>query len=203
MEVVARRHAVACVGLTGLQVASILADLLIREWRPPLAIGWGGAVQLIALSRIVPDALIYVAVLGTGSALYYYGSFRERELLASRLETQLAESRLAVLRLQLNPHFLFNTLNTVASQIRVRREDGALRMLDRLGELLRRALNPAQQTETVLAEELRFLSCYAEIEKERFGDRLEILVSVDPEVLAARRPLKKSPFPLAASGEGR
>lgn len=181
-------HAFVSIAVTAGELSTILPELLFRDWRPPEALGWIGTAQLIVLSRIVPDTLVYLAILGTASALEYYVSLRKRELRTSQLETQLAEARVAVLRAQLNPHFLFNTLNTVAGQIRVERGGAALRMLDRLGEMLRHALDHAQDAESPLESELQLLTCYTDIEKERFGNRLRVVLKVQPGVEKARVP---------------
>ncbi|MCB9765994.1 MAG: histidine kinase [Alphaproteobacteria bacterium] len=119
--------------------------------------------------------------LGVSAALIAARSIREaqeRALSAARLETALGEARLEALRLQLNPHFLFNTLNSISALVSVD-PDAAERMIARLGDLLRVTLASQQGGEVPLAQELEVLELYLDIERVRFGDRLT--VSVDPE----------------------
>ncbi len=107
-----------------------------------------------------------------------YRSGRER---TERLERHLAEARLEALQMQLQPHFLFNTLNAIASLIHVNPTQ-ADKMVSRLGDLLRAALNHSHLHEVTLAEELAFLEKYLDIEQVRFGDRLEVRFEIDAAV---------------------
>jgi two-component system, LytTR family, sensor kinase len=107
-----------------------------------------------------------------------YRSGRER---TERLERHLAEARLEALQMQLQPHFLFNTLNAIASLIHVNPEQ-ADKMVSRLGDLLRAALNHSHLHEVTLAEELAFLEKYLDIEQVRFGDRLAVRFEIDDVV---------------------
>ncbi len=107
-----------------------------------------------------------------------YRSGRER---TERLERHLAEARLEALQMQLQPHFLFNTLNAIASLIHVNPAQ-ADKMVSRLGDLLRAALNHSHLHEVTLAEELAFLEKYLDIEQVRFGDRLEVRFEIDAAV---------------------
>jgi two-component system, LytTR family, sensor kinase len=122
---------------------------------------------------------IYWVVLAANHARRYYGRLGERELRASRLETQLAEAQLGALRMQLDPHFLFNTLNSIGVLMR-RDADAAARMLGRLGDFLRSTLDHAGSNEVSVGTELEFVRAYLEIEQVRFGGRLSTLVSVEP-----------------------
>lgn len=104
---------------------------------------------------------------------------REREALSARLARDLAEARLASLQAQVNPHFLFNALNTISS---VMYEDPSLadRLISRLAELMRETLAHTAQATVTLAEELRVLDLYVQIMKARFGDRLDVGLEVAP-----------------------
>jgi sensor histidine kinase YesM len=117
----------------------------------------------------------------------YYRRFHERELRASELEKRLAEARLQALQMQLNPHFLFNTLHAISSLMH-RDIDAADRMIVRLSDLLRSALENVGIQEVQLREELAFLDSYLEIEQTRFGDRLTLRREIDPETLDALVP---------------
>ncbi len=123
------------------------------------------------------SAFTYGVVVLASHALDYYRLYRTRELRASRLEAELAVARLQALRGQLHPHFLFNTLNSIAGLLHVDAR-AADRMLMNLGDLLRRLLD--DDAEVALGEELSFLGAYLEIERARMGSRLEVRLDVEP-----------------------
>ena len=141
-----------------------------------------------ALQSIHFELLIYWAVLGSGYAFNYYRRYRERELAAAQLERQLVEAQLQVLKMQLHPHFLFNTLNTIATMVRQQENQTAVRMLAGLGDLLRYALAQMDKQEIPLKQELEFLELYLEIEQARFGDRLTVSMQIATETLDAAVP---------------
>jgi hypothetical protein len=131
--------------------------------------------------------VVYAIIVSATLAADYYRSDRERELRASHLEARLAEARLDALRMQLEPHFLFNALNAV-SGLMYTDVDAADRMLVRLGEFLRTRLEAGGEQEVTLREELEALERYVDIERARFEDRLTVRVDVAPETLDARVP---------------
>jgi LytS/YehU family sensor histidine kinase len=133
------------------------------------------------------DLLTYWAIVGLSHGLAYYRKYRERELRAAQLETRLAQAQLDALRMQLHPHFLFNTLNSI-SVLMAEDVTAARRMLTRLGDLLRASLENNGVQEVTLKEELEFLESYLEIEQTRFQDRLTVRMEVDPAALDARVP---------------
>lgn len=129
----------------------------------------------------------YAQVVAVGWALHYQRAARQREVQASQLETRLAQARLDALRMQMHPHFLFNTLNAITALMR---SDVATaeRMIARLGELLRYSLaSPATQESTV-KEELDLTERYLDIERVRFGDRLRVTVNVAADAFDALVP---------------
>jgi sensor histidine kinase YesM len=133
------------------------------------------------------NLLIYGVILSASHALDYYRKYHERTVHTLELEKHLAEARLQALLRQLKPHFLFNTLNGIASLMHSD-VDAADRMLVRLGELLRLTMSHPGQPLTPLREELEFIEKYLEIERIRFRDRLAVTLAVEPGVLAIEVP---------------
>jgi anti-sigma regulatory factor (Ser/Thr protein kinase) len=138
-------------------------------------------------ARFVNYMLVFWAVLGITQTLDYYRKFRDRELRASQLEAQLAQAQLQVLKMQLQPHFLFNTLHAISALMH-QNVDIADRMLARLGELLRATLESAGTHCVPLWQELEFIKPYLEIEQARLGPRLAVRLDVDPDASAALVP---------------
>lgn len=131
--------------------------------------------------------LIYWVVIVAQHAFAYYEKFHERELQTAGLEKSLAEARLQALQMQLNPHFLFNTLNAISSLMH-QDVEAADRMITQLSDLLRYALQSTSAQEVPLGQEIAFLDRYLEIQQARFRERLEILHEIDPATLDARVP---------------
>ncbi|MFQ5568310.1 MAG: sensor histidine kinase [Rhodothermales bacterium] len=134
------------------------------------------------------DVLIYWAVLGVGHAVDFYRKYREGELHALHLKSQLAEAQVQALKMQLHPHFLFNTLNAVATLVRTGQNKAATDMIAGLSDLLRLTLESGGTHEVSLKQELEFLERYLEIEQIRFGERLRVQMHIDPGTLHARVP---------------
>jgi signal transduction histidine kinase len=133
------------------------------------------------------NVAVYCVVAGYGHTVNYYRKSQERELRASELETRLAQARLQALQMQLNPHFLFNTLHAISSLMH-KNVDAADRMLTRLSDLLRHALESTDTQVVPLRGELDFLRRYLEIEQTRFGARLAVRFDVAPDTLDAEVP---------------
>ena len=134
------------------------------------------------------DLLVYGGVIGICYALDYYRKYRERELLATRLEAQLAQAQLDSLRMQLHPHFLFNTLNGIVGLVRDNKNQAAVSMLVGLSDLLRHTLDHSARQEVELREELNFIKLYLSIQEMRFSDRLQIEFDIDPATTKAMVP---------------
>lgn len=126
------------------------------------------------------DLLVYGAVVGVCYAIDYYRKFREREYIATQLEAQLAQAQLDSLRMQLHPHFLFNTLNGIVGLVRDNKNEAAVNMLVGLSDLLRHALQHSDRQEVELREELSFIKIYLNIQQMRFSDRMQIDFDVEP-----------------------
>lgn len=139
------------------------------------------------VAKVNNNLFFYWAILAVSHVVDYYRRWRDRELRSSQLEAQLAQAQLQVLKMQLHPHFLFNTLNAISALIH-RDVDLADRMIACLGDLLRATLDNANQQEVTLKRELDFIEPYLEIEKARFGSRLTVRMNIEPTVMDAKVP---------------
>ncbi|MFT3765062.1 MAG: histidine kinase [Minicystis sp.] len=141
----------------------------------------------VLVTSIDHNLLLYWMFVGVAHARYFARSSRERALHASRLEAQLTQARLTVLEAQLHPHFLFNTLHSLAELVH-RDVEAAERVIVGLSEILRKTLDGGTAHEVPLRDELELLAPYLEIEQVRFGDRLSVDWDIDPAALDARVP---------------
>ena len=140
------------------------------------------------------DLVVYIAVLAAGFARNYFSQSQARreetvqlQAQAALLRAQLAEARLQALRMQINPHFLFNTLHAVSTLVE-RNPQGVRRMIAKLSVLLRHTLESSSEQEVSLEQELQFLDNYLDIQQIRFQGLLEVRREIDPEVLQALVP---------------
>jgi LytS/YehU family sensor histidine kinase len=131
--------------------------------------------------------LVYAAMAGTGAAMTLYERYRDRHIAAAHLEAELAAARLQVLRGHLQPHFLFNSLHSIASLARAGDHAGVVRLVAALSDLLRDVLDSGER-QTSLREELRIVERYLEIQQARFPDRLTVRLDVADDVADARVP---------------
>jgi hypothetical protein len=143
-------------------------------------------------ARIVPrapmGATLYFIILGVSYLAINTRRLREEELHAARLSDELSAAQLTALRWQLQPHFLFNSLNAVMTLVRDRDTDRAERALGLLSDFLRRTLREGGEPTVPLDRELAFVRTYLELETLRFGDRLRVVYSIPAEIGAARVP---------------
>ena len=158
-----------------LQVAK-WGDLELRKMTGMGRLGW-----------FVWSLLIYWMIVGGVQAYGYYRRYLTSELRLERMERSFSQARLNSLRMQLDPHFLFNALNTISSHVE-RDPKLTRRMIEHLGDLLRMSLESKDRQEVPLAEELAFLEHYLEIQKIRFGDQLGIEIDIHPDVRYASVP---------------
>jgi sensor histidine kinase YesM len=134
------------------------------------------------------DFLIYWAIVCIWYAIEYARELRQRELAASQLQASLSQARLQALRAQLNPHFLFNTLNATTVLALKGQGEAVAHTLTLLSEMLRLSLDATLPQEIPLAHELQFMDRYLEIQQVRFPDRLSVDRQIDPETLDALVP---------------
>ena len=172
----------------GLSIPMITIDYVIYM----LQMGRGGSLSVMrsfqfVLYNLDRCLLIYWVIVLISHAFNYYNSYRKGELKASQLRTQLVQAQLEALKMQLHPHFLFNTLHSISALLN-QDVEAARRMISRLGDFLRLTLENAGTQEVTLQQELEFLNGYLEIERIRFQDRLTTLVKVDPDLLDQRVP---------------
>jgi two-component system, LytTR family, sensor kinase len=133
------------------------------------------------------DLIIATLIVIGVHALLYYRRYRAGQLEQAALKAQLAQAQLRALKMQLHPHFLFNTLHSISSLV-LEDPPKANSMIARLGDFLRLTLDHSDQQLVTLEEETQFVRCYLEIEQVRFGDRLEVQFQIDPATLAAEVP---------------
>ncbi len=142
-------------------------------------------------SFLVGDAhsnlMVYWSLLALWNGAHFYRKFQEQALAASRLEKSLSQARLDALQIQLQPHFLFNTLHAISTLMQ-RDVRAANRLIVRLSDLLRLTLEHAGEQVVSLQKELELLEQYLEIQRTRFQDRLTVRMDIDPETLDARVP---------------
>ncbi|MCB9897774.1 MAG: histidine kinase [Planctomycetes bacterium] len=174
-----------------------LASVVVGHVYMSVGMTWTWVTGDLPLTRIYAQFMPIIFPLGL---LGYWGivllaswldatrSLTERTLAAARAESQLARARLDALQAQVNPHFLFNTLNSVSALVRTRDHERATSMIARLGALLRRTLAAEQRPELPLDTELELARDYLAIEQERLGDRLRVTFDVAPGLGAARVP---------------
>jgi sensor histidine kinase YesM len=160
---------------------------------PP--INFRSEVTLLFIFGFHTGVVAYWVVLSIQSAIRNYSRFQERaqaalrsDLRASQLETQVAQARLGALKAQLQPHFLFNTLNAIVVLVRQQKGQQAEETLARFSDLLRAVLADMDAQEVTLARELEYLKLYLSIEQLRFSDRLRVNIEVEPDLLDAAVP---------------
>jgi signal transduction histidine kinase len=154
-------------------------------------LAWSVMASKPYLANLIPSLLwnwlVYWVIFGVLQTFRYYQHYLASELRVVRMERNSSEARLNALRMQLDPHFLFNALNTVSAQVE-RDPRLARAMIEHLGDLLRLSLDSRARQEIPLAEELAFLDHYLAIQKIRFAENLRIQIRIDPEVKYALVP---------------
>lgn len=139
--------------------------------------------------RMHTQVLIYTAVFAAGQAVVLYRRYRERQLAAVRLENQLTSARLEALQSHVQPHFLFNSLHSIASLARAGDNAGVIRLTADLSELLRSSLDSNGRRHQTVREEMQLVEKYLAIQRVRFQDRLSHTVDLESNVSGALVPL--------------
>ncbi len=165
-------------------LAAVFAALGFGAWHALLEAGTALGPQR---GMFLWSWLVYWLLTGAWQSYQYHRRYLLGQVQLERLERKFAEARLHALRMQLDPHFLFNALNTISSQVE-RNPRLARAMIERLGQLLRLSLETRDKQEIPLAEEMSFLQHYLAIQSIRFGDRLRIETRISPEVRFAAVP---------------
>jgi hypothetical protein len=173
--------ALLCAAHSGLALP--LNWIILQARQPFPEEQWAGLLLYWWIRDLPFCALFYGLILGIGSALEFYRQVRERELRASQLETQLAQAQLQMLKMQLHPHFLFNTLNGITGLVRDNDNAAAVQMLVGLSDLLRQTLDNSGKQEVRLSEELEWLELYLKLQQMRFSDRLRFSIEAAPQTL--------------------
>jgi two-component sensor histidine kinase len=137
---------------------------------------------------ILASIVLYAAVLAITYALDSRARLAYQQTETARLNEQLTKAQLDALRRQIEPHFLFNTLNSVAGLVREHKNDDAVRMIAELSDFLRRVISDSAKQQVPLREEMDFAQKYLDIQKVRFVDRLQLSVDVPAELLGAQVP---------------
>ncbi|MBV8809483.1 MAG: histidine kinase [Acidobacteriaceae bacterium] len=188
-------HLLLSLALDLIQLA-IEAEILFRIGVfPSVMKSFGMAFGFMLILGFHPNITTYWIILGIQYTFRYYRRYHEREqqalqleLHASELKTQLVRAHLSALKMQLQPHFLFNTLNAIMVLVRQQKALEAEETLARLSDLLRCVLEDVEAQEVPLRRELEYLQLYLAIEQVRFQDRLRVEISADPAILDAAFP---------------
>lgn len=133
------------------------------------------------------DVILYWTIVAVGYGVSYYREFRQGEFRSARLRAQLARAQLQALKMQLHPHFLFNTLNSI-SELMQEEIETAEKMMSHLERFLRLTIQNSEAQEVRFETELEFLKCYLEIEHVRFQDRLSVRMDIEPQAMSVQVP---------------
>jgi two-component system LytT family sensor kinase len=182
-------HIGACLTI-GLAYAAwrALLEVLLNPWANPTPIPFEAAWLKEFENGLLAHFILYGTVLAVGSGLDSRERLAQQQTEAARLSEQLSKAQLRALRHQIEPHFLFNSLNAIAGLVRENRNDDAVSMIAGLSDFLRRILKDSHRQEVPLAEEMDFLQRYLDVQKVRFADRLHLCVDVPQELLVAQVP---------------
>jgi two-component sensor histidine kinase len=182
-------HLAAFISLTVVTEAwSALLQVIFNPWNnrkwPTFVDAWSTSLLYQALTFLIVYALIVTVTLMLDSRERMSRQIAE----TARLNEELSKAQLAALRRQMEPHFMYNTLNSIAGLVRDHRNDAAVSMIVGLSEFLRRSSEDSHRTQVALEEEVDYLRRYLDIQKERFGERLQVSMDIPAELLRAQVP---------------
>jgi two-component system LytT family sensor kinase len=199
----AERHAIfrgttvrtAAVHLAAFATISLVAEAwfsvlqtLFNPWGYPDRPTFMDAWRTSFLFQILTFLIVYALILTFTYAMDARETMARQMMETARLSEELARSQLAALRQQIEPHFMFNTLNSITGLVRDDKNDAAVSMIVGLSEFLRRALENSHRSQVTLQEEVEYLQRYLDIQKVRFGARLQVKVDIPAELLRAQVP---------------
>lgn len=183
-------HLSVCAGI-GLMHAAWVAGW--ETWLNPWALKagpdpFGQAWLQKFYGGLLSYAILYSLILLAAHIVESQEQMARQQMETARLNEQLSKAQLTALRRQIEPHFLFNTLNAIAGLVREKRNDAAVNMIAGLSDFLRRVVKDSDRQQVQLAEELEFTQKYLDIQKARFAERLKFSVDIPAELLAAQVP---------------
>ncbi len=161
---------------------------LFNPWDYPQRPTFMDAWRASLLFQVLTFLIVYGLILTVIYAMDARERMARQMTETARLSEELSKSQLAALRQQMEPHFMFNTLNSITGLVRDQKNDAAVSMIVGLSEFLRRASEDSHRSQVTLAEEVEYLQRYLDIQKVRFGDRLQVSVNIPAELLHAQVP---------------
>ena len=167
---------------------SALLQMLFNPWDHPQPPTIHGRVAHALLYQALTFLIVYALILTVTFVVDARESMARQITETARLNEELSRAQLAALRRQMEPHFMFNTLNSIAGLVRDHSNDAAVSMIVGLSEFLRRASEDSHRSQVTLAEEVEYLQRYLDIQKVRFGERLQVSVDIPAELLRAQVP---------------
>jgi glucose-6-phosphate-specific signal transduction histidine kinase len=163
-------------------------QVLVNPWSEPRRPAFVDTWMTALLEQLVTYLIAYALILAVTFLVDSRDNVARRIAEEARLNEELSRAQLGALRRQIEPHFIFNTLNSIAALVRDRRNDAAVSMIVGLSEFLRRATEDSHRSQVTLAEEVEYLERYLDIQKIRFGERLQASVLIPSELLGAQVP---------------
>jgi two-component system, LytTR family, sensor kinase len=185
--VFAHFSAFTIVGLAAEAWFSVL-QVLFNPWGSSQASTFAGAWRSSVLIQFLTYLVVYALILGFTSWMDARERTARESMETARLSAALSKSQLAALRQQIEPHFMFNTLHSITGLVRDHQTEAAVSMIVGLSEFLRRGMEDSHRAQVSLTEEIEYLQRYLELQKLRFGERLQVTIDIAPELLAARVP---------------
>jgi len=182
-------HLAAFVGMSVVAEAwSATLQVLFNPWGNKRAPTFWDTWSISLLYQIVLFFIAYALILTITYLVDSRANMARQMTETARLNEELSKAQLAALRRQMEPHFMFNTLNSIAALVRDRRNDAAVSMIVGLSEFLRRATQDSHRSQVTLGEEVEYLQRYVEIQQARFGDRLQVSMNIPEELLDMQVP---------------